>query len=154
VNKLFCDRIEQYYDYAERIAPGLGRDIVHHIAMELPQNIQNIDAYVHTSIRNAYRNKRSSFNRLYRPEDYSELPDIQDVSYNDKTYDAILLHTVLLELEIEGYSLYVSVFKDCYLGSSIRDFAERTGIDRRTITKICKFVQNEITKRYSDLDCQ
>jgi hypothetical protein len=152
VNEDFVNSIDEFYQYAEKIAPGYGKDIVHHIATELPNDIKNINAYVHTSIRNAWRNKRSSFNKIYRPQQYQELPDVPEIEYNGTKYDAILLHRIFLELEIEGYSLEVSVFKDCYLGSSITAFAEKTDIDYRVIKKICNFTKNEIIKRYRELD--
>jgi hypothetical protein len=154
VNKDFVNNIERYYQYAERIAPGYGHDIVHHIATEIKDNVKNIDAYVETCIRNSYRNKKSSFNRLYRPHIYEELADVQEYEYNGSKYDAILLHRIFLEMEMQGFDLHVSVFKDCFLGGSIRKFSERTQIDRRTITKICKFAQNEIIRRYTELDNQ
>ncbi len=151
MNNDFVNNIELYYSYAERIAPGYGHDIVHHICTEIPNKVDNIDAYVHTSIRNAYRNKHSSFNRLFNPQLIKELPDIES---DGVTYDSILLHTIFLEMEIEGFSLEVSVFKDCYFGSSIAKFSKKTGINERTIVKICKFVRNEIIRRYTVLDNQ
>lgn len=100
-------------------------------------------------MRNEWIDQGSSFNKLYNPKE-------QIVEYSESTikYDSILLHKILLELENEGYDVEVTVFKDCYLGSSINDVANKTKTHRETILKICNFVKNEILNRYKLLDSQ
>jgi len=148
VNKYLIDNIDYFYRYAESLCPSLGRDVVHHVSTEIPLELNHPKTYITQSIRNALFNKYSSFNKLYNPTD-------EEIHYSDEgqKYDALLLHRILLELEIDGYSLHVSVFKDCYLGTSINSVAQKTKTDRRYIKKICKFVQNEIRTRYTELEC-
>lgn len=154
MNKDFITNIEAYYKYADSIAPGYGYDIVHHICTIIPDKVNSIDAYVKRSIRNEFYNRKSSFNRLYRPHFHEELQDIAEFEYKGTKYDSILLHKIFLEMEIEGYDLEVRVFKDCYLGSSVYNFSKQTKLNRQTITKICKFTQDEIIRRYTALDVE
>jgi len=144
--------IDKYYNYARIIGGDLSHDIVHHVIMELPSNIRKPDAYMKTCIRNAYYNKKSTFNKLYRPNYTEEIEDIEDVKINSVNYDAMLLHRIFLELENEGYGMQVQVYKDCTLVSSISKFSRNSNINPRTINKICKFVHNEIIRRYTELD--
>lgn len=152
MNKDFIDRIESFYTYAERLAPGYGCDVIHHIIDIIPSNVKQIDPYVKKTIRNELFNRSSSFNRLFRPIHFNELVDVEQIESSIENYDAILLHKIFLEMEIDGYGLEVKVFKDCYLGSSITKYCKQTKLNHRTITKICKFVQDEIIRRYTALD--
>jgi len=152
MNTELINNLDKYYAYAERISKDLGKDIVHHLATEIPEDVKHPSAYIKTCIRNSFFNKRSTFNKLYLHAFEDELQEIEDITVHFKTYDAILLHKIFLEMEIEGNTLEVSIFKDCYLGSSIREFSNETNIDRRIITKICKFVQDEVFRRYTELD--
>lgn len=152
MNKDFIDRIESFYSYAERLAPGYGHDVVHHIIDIIPSNIKQIDPYVKKTIRNELFNRSSSFNRLFRPIHFNELVDVEQIESSIENYDAILLHRIFLEMEIDGYELEVKVFKDCYLGSSVDGFSKQSKLSRKTITKICNFVKHEIIRRYTELD--
>lgn len=152
VNKDFIDRIESFYIYAERLAPGYGHDVVHHIIDSVPDKVEYLDTYVKKSIYNELFRRNSSFNRLFRPIHFNELVDVEQVESFIENYDAILLHRIFLEMEIDGYGLEVKVFKDCYLGSSVTQYCKRIKMNHRTITKICNFVKNEIIRRYTELD--
>ena len=148
MNKYLIEQLDYFYRYAESISPSLGKDVVHHIATEIPQDLKHPKTYITTCIRNAIFNKESTFNKLYNPQDV--FFDCEQIGL--RKYDAMTLHKILLELEIEGYSLHVSVFKDCFLGTSISQVAQKTNTDRRYIKKICTFVQKEIQERYVDTE--
>lgn len=152
MNKDFIDRIESFYAYAERLAPGYGHDVVHHIIDIVPSNVKQIDPYVKKTIRNELFRRNSSFNRLFRPIHFNELVDVEQIESSIENYDAILLHRIFLEMEIDGYGLEVKVFKDCYLGSNISNFSKQSKLSRRFVTKICNFVKYEIIRRYTELD--
>lgn len=152
MNKQFVDNIESFYCYAECLAPGYGHDVVHHIIDIVPDNVKQIEPYVKKTIRNELFNRKSSFNKLFRPINLDELIDVEQIEFKYKNYDAILLHRIFLEMEIEGYELQVQVFKDCYFGSSVYSFSKQSKLSRKFITKICKFVQDEIIRRYTLLD--
>lgn len=144
------ENLEKYYKYARSIANDLGEDLLHHVLLNIQgKKIEHIDAYIYRSMRNEWVNQKSRFNKLYRFKD-----EIIDYSESCVKYDAILLHKILLELENEGMELEVTVFKDCYLGSSINDVSIRTKTCHRTIIKICNFVKDEIIHRYKQLDNQ
>ena len=147
MNSYLIENIDYFYNYAESLSKQYGKDVVHHIATEIPDQPRHPKTYITTCIRNALYNKYSSFNKLYRPED---VPAIEE-TYNGK-YDAFMLHRILLELECKGYHLHVALFKDAYLGSSVNAVAKKIEADRRTVNKICKFVKNEIHRRYIELD--
>jgi hypothetical protein len=145
---------DKYYKYARKIAGGLGDDLFHHVFLKIQgKDIQHLDSYIFAAMRNEYHDKRSSFYKQYR-NTYQELEnsitDSEQEEFNN--YDTITLQTVLLSLEIEGYELEVKTFRECYFISSKRSFSIRTGIDIRTIDKICNFVINEIKKRYGTSD--
>jgi hypothetical protein len=143
---------DEIYSYANKIAGELGNDLVHHVYLKMhDKSIKNHNAYFKTCIKNDYYNKDSTFNRLYRLDEL-EINDIEDVYVISDNYDSQLLHKIFLQLEIEGYSKHVQVYKDCKLVGSVSKFTKASKINERTITKICKFVHNEIIKRYNALD--
>ena len=175
--------IEKYYRYAEYIAGKNGKDLLHHVYLELPDNIRHEDAYIWKCLVHAYYGKNSTYNKLYNSLGVTLIEDIdqhlEDVNYQHqntkiyKTYNALatesiedveqktedsylydsqLLHKILLQLEIEGYATEVRVYKDCIFNSSIYVLSKKSKVNRRTITKICKFIENEIRIRYERLD--
>lgn len=147
------DNINELYTYAKHFAGDLGQDLVHHILLEHSTRKYSKDtAYLKNCIRNAYFNPKSTFNKLYHPLGLDELNDIEDIHHQSDNYDPQLLHSIFLQLEIEGYGLEVQVYKDCTFASSIVKFSKTTQINPRTITKITKFVHNEIIRRYSELE--
>lgn len=144
--------LNEVYLYAKRIAGELGNDLVHHVYLEsYHQNPKNKTAYLKNSIKYQYYNKNSTFNKLYRLDE-CDLNDIEDVHVISDNYDSQLLHKILLQLEMEGYSKQVQVYKDCKLVGSVYNFSRESKISRQTITKICNFVHNEIITRYNALD--
>tara|TARA_R110000868_G_scaffold279203_1_gene539290 strand:- start:33794 stop:34243 length:450 start_codon:yes stop_codon:yes gene_type:complete len=146
------NNFNELYLYANRIAGELGNDLVHHVYLETQgKHFNNRNAYFKTCIRNQYYNKDSTFNKLYRLDEL-ELHDIEDVHIISDNYDSQLLHRIFLQLEMEGYSNQVQVYKDCKLVGSIHRFSKESKINERTITKICNFVHNEIIRRYNDMD--
>tara|TARA_R110000772_G_scaffold123755_14_gene230175 strand:- start:2695 stop:3153 length:459 start_codon:yes stop_codon:yes gene_type:complete len=145
--------LDKYYGYARKIAGKLGEDLLHHVICEngLLEKLKDVhlnavDRYVYLTLLNEYTNKKSKFYRLYiRPE--LEPVEIDDAP--TKGYDTIPINTILLILELEGYELEVKVFRECYfLNRSELSFSKRSGTDYRAIQKMCKFVKNEIRKRY------
>jgi hypothetical protein len=141
---------EKYYKYARKIAGSLGEDLFHHVYIKIQgKDIQNLDSYIFTAMRNEFHDKRSSFYKQYR-QTHQEIENntVQEEFEQINNYDTITLQTVLLSLEIEGYEIEVKTFKECYFIGSKRSFSIKTGIDIRTIDKICNFVINEIKKRY------
>jgi hypothetical protein len=141
---------EKYYKYARKIAGCLGDDLFHHVYIKIQgKDIQNLDSYIFTAMRNEFHDKRSSFYKQYRQQ-HQEIENntVQEEIEQINNYDTITLQTVLLSLEIEGYEIEVKTFKECYFIGSKRSFSIKTGIDIRTIDKICNFVINEIKKRY------
>lgn len=141
------ESLPKYYRYARSIAKDLGDDLLHHVLIKIHgKEIKHLDAYIYRTMLNEFRNKSSEFNKQYK----SKEPIIE--YHNSGGYDVHLLNKIFLQLEMEGYSIEVNIFKDCFLNSSIRTVSEKTQVDRRTITKICKFIQNEITTRYRQLD--
>jgi hypothetical protein len=141
---------EKYYKYAKKIAGCLGEDLFHHVYLKIQgKDIQHLDSYIFTAMRNEFHDKRSSFYKQYR-QTHQEIENntVQEEIEQINNYDTITLQTVLLSLEIEGYEIEVKTFKECYFIGSKRSFSIKTGIDIRTIDKICNFVINEIKKRY------
>jgi hypothetical protein len=141
---------EKYYKYARKIAGSLGEDLFHHVYIKIQgKDIQHLDSYIFTAMRNEFHDKRSSFYKQYRQQHQEiESNTVQEEIEHINNYDTITLQTVLLSLEIEGYEIEVKTFKECYFIGSKRSFSIKTGIDIRTIDKICNFVINEIKKRY------
>ena len=144
--------IEKYYRYAEYLAGKNGKDLLHHVYLELPDNIRHEDAYVWKCLVHAYYGKNSTYNKLYNPLGTELIEDVEQKFEDPCLFDSQLLHKILLQLEIEGFTTEVRVFKDCTLNSSIRVLSAKSKINRRTITKICKFIENEIRIRYERLD--
>lgn len=146
--------LNEVYLYAKRIAGELGNDLVHHVYLKLyDKQIENRNAYFKTCIKNDYYNKNSTFNKLYRLDE-CDLNDIEEIHITSINYDSQLLHKIFLQLEMEGYSKQVQVYKDCKLVGSVSSFSKESKINNRTITKICNFVHNEIIRRYNELDAQ
>lgn len=147
------ENIDELYSYAKRIAGCLGCDLVHHVLLEMPDKpIRNRTTYLKACIRYQYFNRESTFNKLYNPIGLDEISDIEDVHHQPDKYDSQLLHRILLEMEREGYGMEVQVYKDCTLVSSVVGFARNVNLNPRTITKITKFVHNEIIRRYTELE--
>lgn len=143
------ESLPKYYRYARSIAKDLGDDLLHHVILKIHgKSINHIDSYIYRTMLNEFNNKNSEFNKTYRSKE-------PVVEYHESNgYDVHILNKIFLQLEMEGYKLEVRIFKDCYLGSSIRTMSDQMNVDRRTIRKICKFVQDEITTRYRQLDNQ
>lgn len=153
ISPVNVENIDELYTYAKRLAGDLGQDLVHHILLELPNRpVRNRTAYLKTCIRYQYYNNESTFNKLYHPLGLDELNDIEDIHYQSNNYDPQLLHSIFLQLEIEGYGLEVQVYKDCTFVTNENQFSINSNLSRKTITKITKFVHNEIIRRYSELD--
>ena len=131
----------------------MGEDLLHHVIVEnnLIEKVKNVNCnainrYVYRSLLNEFTNKSSKFYKLYIKPSVSNVK-IDDT--NSKGYDTIPIHTILLKLETEGHKLEVKVFKECYLlNVSEFEFSRRSNIDYRVIVKMCKFVKEEIRKRY------
>lgn len=147
------ENIDELYTYAKHLAGDLGCDLVHHVLVEQVNKRYSKDlAYTKYCIRNAYYNPKSTFNKLYNPLGMDELHDIEDIHHDTNNYDSQLLHRIFLELELEGYGLEVQVYKDCTLVGSLTKLSKSTKLNPRTITKITKFVHNEIIRRYTELE--
>jgi len=145
-------QITKYYGYAQSIAGDLGPDLFHHILCALPDNIQHMDAYIFRSMFNAWINNKSSFNKLYRIPDYIDPCDQEEIIQHHSKYDSFLLHKILLDLEIEGFDTEVLLYKEVRLTSNIVKVSKRIGVNRRTISKIVNFIEDEIRHRYADMD--
>jgi hypothetical protein len=147
--------IEKYYRYAEFLAGKNGKDLLHHVYLELPEDLSHInnpDTYIQKCLFHAYYGKTSSYNKLHNLL-VSELTDDIEQTYEEPClFDSQLLHKILLQLEIEGYRTEVKVFKDCKLNSNIWAFSKKVKMNERTITKIVNFIENEIRERYALLD--
>lgn len=147
------ENIQELYAYAKRIAGELGQDIVHHILLEhTNRQYPKQTAYLKSCIKNAHYNPKSTFNKLYNPHRMDELIDIEDIHHQSDNYDPQLLHRIFLQLEMEGYELEVQVYKDCTFVTNEHQFSINSNLSRKTITKITKFVHNEIIRRYTELE--
>ena len=144
--------IEKYYRYAEFLAGENGKDLLHHVYLDLPDNIRHQDAYIWKCLVNAYYNKNSTYNKLYTSLGVELFEDVELINEEPCLFDAQLLHKILLQLEIEGYTTEVKVYKDCILNSSMYVLSKKTKVCRQTITKIVNFIENEIRERYALLD--
>lgn len=150
---LVVQRLDKYYGYANSIAGDLGHDLMHFLISDkgLLKKTEKVhenalDRYVYRSLLNEYTSKKSKFYKKYIKPDLST-DQIDDTPL--KGYDTIPIHTILLELEIEGHNLEVKVFKQCYfLDQSELAFSKRSGVDYRVIRKMCKFVKDQIRERY------
>ena len=142
--------IDNLYSYAEKLAGDLGKDLVHHCYLKcLNVSADSKQAYLLTVIRNEWLNKKSEFHKLYGNETSIER-DVKETVSETSKYDSITLHTVLLSLENDGYMDEVFVFKQCYLSETQMSFSKRSGINLKTVKKICNFVKNKIRERYVD----
>ena len=147
--------IEKYYRYAEFLAGENGKDLLHHVYLELPEDLSHInnpDTYIQKCLFHAYYGKTSSYNKLQTLLVSELTDDIEQTHEEPCLFDSQLLHKILLQLEIEGYVLEVRVYKDCKLNISIRSLSKKLDIDRRDVTKIVNFIENEIRERYALLD--
>ena len=148
---LIVSRIDKYYGYAKKIAGSLGDDLLHHVLLELKffegKNINEaaLDRYIYVSLRNAYHNKRSKFYK-----EYIKTPDENPDDTPSGDYDAIRVHKILLELEIEGHERHVQVFKECYFGQGKKALCRNSGLHYRTVQRICNLVKEEIKDRYDN----
>lgn len=147
---LTTDQINKYYGYAYSIAGDLYMDLFHHVYLELPDNIKHPDAYIYRSMFNAYTNKKSTFNKLYSITDNEPCDSVPVTTSSHSKYDSFLLHKILLELEQDGFDREVLVYKEVKFTSNIVEFSRKVNINRRTISKIINFIDNEIRTRYND----
>lgn len=147
---LTTDQINKYYGYAYSIAGDLYMDLFHHVYLELPDNIKHPDAYIYRSMFNAYTNKKSTFNKLYHITDNEPCDSVPITTSSHSKYDSFLLHKILLELEQDGFDREVLVYKEVKFTSNIVEFSKKVNINRRTISKIINFIDNEIRTRYND----
>lgn len=139
---------DKYYKYARSIAGSLGNDLYHHVLIKIQgKEVKHMDSYIYRSMLNEFHDKKSSFSKLYNPIVVDKIDDIES-----KSYDVLILYSILLSLENEGFTLEVAVFKDCYFGSSVQKVVNKTKLSKRTIVKICTFVKSEIVKRYGTMD--
>lgn len=141
-------QIQKYYGYAHAIAGELYRDLFHHVYCELPDGIQHPDAYIYRAMFNAYTNKKSTFNKLYRIEDCDQDFTQVDEPQQHSKYDSFLLHKILLELEMEGLEMEVSIYKEVRLVSNCVKLSKKIGITPKTLSKIVNFIEDEIRNRY------
>ena len=145
-------QIQKYYGYAQAIAGELYRDLFHHVYCELPDGIHHPDAYIYRAMFNAYTNKKSTFNKLYRIEDTDQEIQIAEEIQTHSKYDSFLLHKILLDLEMEGFDLEVSIYKEVRLVSNCVKLSKKIGIAPKTLSKIVNFIENEIRHRYLTLN--
>ena len=147
--------MDKLYSIAKSIAGELGKDLVHHTFLLMPDiDLQNNAGYFVRSMINEYYNKNSKFNKLYSVNSYPLTDNIQDEFNTDCViYDANLLHKIFLELESEGLAYEVGIFKESTLVSSQTKVAKRLKKSRcMTIHPICKMITEEIRKRYEVLN--
>jgi len=144
------EQIKKYYGYAHSIAGSLYMDLFHHVYLELPDNIKHPDAYIYRSMFNAYTNKKSTFNKLYSITDNEPCDSLPITISSHSKYDSFLLHKILLELELDGFDREVMVYKEVKFTSNIVEFSKKVNINRRTISKIINFIDNEIRNRYNE----
>lgn len=138
------------YSYGERLAGELGKDLVHHCYIKCSSiDANSKQAYLLTVMRNEWYNKKSEFHRLYGNETTIQT-DIEEEISDVNNYDSITLHTVLLSIENDGYKDEVFVFKQCYLHQSQISFSKTSGINLKTVKKICNFVKTKIKEKYDN----
>ena len=140
-------RIERYYGYARSIAGENGNDLLHQVLLRLPDTLdtsihQRLDRYIYLCLKNEFINKNSEFNKLYNP------PDAQPIESVGSGYDAIQLHYILLQLEVEGFEKEVSIFKEAYFSTNEFTVSKKDGMSRHKVKMVCNFIKNEIQKRY------
>lgn len=140
------NNLDKYYRMARKIAGCLGDDLLHDVLEKnnffKDKDIHNFDSFLWRSLMNAYIDSKKQ-GKYYEPN------SVFDEDYPTKgKYDTNLVHTILLQLEIEGHDQEVKIFRECYFNTNEVRFSRASGVDRRTIRKICKFVKNEIRKRY------
>lgn len=145
-------QINKYYSYAQAIAGELYRDLFHHVYCDLPEDIRHPDAYIYRAMFNAFTNKKSTFNKFYRIEDTDQDVQIVEEVHVHSKYDSFLLHKILLELEMEGLDLEVSIYKEVRLVSNCVKLSKKIGITPKTLSKIVNFIEDEIRHRYIALN--
>lgn len=138
---------ERLYKYANKIAGTNGADLLHHCLANFDTSkAKDFYSYMYGVMRNQYIDKKSSFNKLFLRQ---EIPDFNIDSID--SYDINILHTILHELEIQGYKNEVSLFKECKFVSSVYQVSLKRKIPRARLTKICKFIIDEIHRTYPKL---
>ena len=148
MNKDVVKNIDKYYGYAKRIAKRDYMDLMHHCLELIPEDVVNVDRYVWVTLRNAYYNKNSSFNKLY-----GRLQEEADFNTDKiETYDTNILYRIFLELEQEDLEYEVKIFKRCYLFENFTKVSEDTGLSYYKLRQLCDFIQTEIKDRYAKLD--
>ena len=131
------------YKYARKIAGEDGEDLLHHcFLLVYNKEIEHFETYMYRVMLNEFTNQNSSYNKQRQT-----IVEVDETESSE--YDINTLHTILLQLETEGYQMHVKIFKECYFVSSISSFSNKSNIDRRVIAKICNFVKQEIKKRYA-----
>lgn len=148
------ESLNKLYLIGKKICGELGKDLVHHVYLKLPDKCIDKDiAYFVRVMQNEAYNQNSQFNKIYRPNyselDYDVVSNDEEITYN---YDANLLHRILLELEIEGFENEVAIYKEAVFVSSRRKVAVRLNRRQGTINKICLQISQEIKKRYEILN--
>jgi len=145
--------IQKLYKYANSIAGELGPDLFHHVYLELAgKEIEFPETYFYTVMSREFKNADSKFNKQHRIRESGSFPALPDEETEFPNYDIFLLYNIFQQLDNEGYGMEVQVYKECKFNTSAIHLAQATGVNKRTILKICNFVKHQIKTRYESIE--
>jgi DNA-directed RNA polymerase specialized sigma24 family protein len=128
---------------AKVIAGKDAQDILHDSLIKIEGKfIRDFDSYLFRTMKNCY------LDFLKREKKIALAPIVE--YFETETPSIDYLNQVLLQLENEGYKEQVAIFKEAYFVSNRHKVAKRTKRNYKTVSKYCRFIQEEIKKRYDD----
>lgn len=134
---------DRFLKMAKTIAGESAEDILHDSLILIEgKKIDNIDSYIFMTMRN-------KFIDIKRQEKKKRIEC--EIEYHEtKTPSIHYLNQVLLEIEKDGYGKEVAIFKEATFVSNMRKVATRIGKSYRFVNYKCKFVKDEIKRRYDN----
>ena len=140
---LTSEQYSKFLKMAKVIAGVHAQDILHDALILIDgKQMEDIDSYIFITMRNRY------INFLKEEKKHLHEPIIE--YYETDTPSIHYLNQVLLELENEGFTNEVSIFKESNFGSNMTTAAKRIGRSYGYVFYKCKFIKEEIKKRYNN----
>ncbi len=145
--KISCKQYERYMLFSRKISRNRDADeLLHEVIMKVLSKPEppNKDAYIYTALRNTMYDKNSSYNKLRNPK-----PTHFDQEQTDyPEFNHVFL--VLEQLKTEGLKKEADIFLQSYFCMTQKQVAKKIGKSQRYVAGCCRFVKDEIKKRYEN----
>jgi len=141
---------EKLYNQAKNMAGDCYKDLVHMSYEEMTKKdrqLKDPESYLFMIMRNQINKKDSRFNKLYGRQKKAEF-DCEEVQH--KEADIVRVKEIMHEMRTEGLFYEVWLFEQYAQKGNCLAISRASGINRRTIEKIIKFVKEEIKRRYAN----